>query len=142
MTQWSGSKLKGMQNSKNRSLFEPHDPLGHACALGRHPAGCALESRAVQEGPCSPGQEIKQLSVADMRVTTAQLFATITPLVIALHERRVLDIAEVPHYYEDAVIRRLERGGTVDEVAFQQELMRGFLRMARVLKDAEKGRPA
>lgn len=76
-----------------------------------------------------------------MNVTTDQLMATITPLVVALHEKGVLDIAEIPHYYEDAVVRRKGIGATDDEVAFQQELVVGFQRLAKVVKDWEKNRP-
>lgn len=76
-----------------------------------------------------------------MNVTTEQLMATITPLVVALHERGVLDIAEVPHYYEDAVVRRKELGATDGEVAFQRELVTGFQRLARAVKDSERNRP-
>lgn len=76
-----------------------------------------------------------------MHVTTEQLMATITPLLVALHERGVLDIAEVPHYYEDAVVRRKEIGATDDEVAFQRELVTGFQRLAQAVKDSERSRP-
>lgn len=76
-----------------------------------------------------------------MNITTAGLFATITPLVVALHEKGVLDIAEIPHYYEDAVVRRKDMGATDDEVAFQQELVVGFQRLAKTVKQADKSRP-
>ena len=76
-----------------------------------------------------------------MNITTAELFATITPLVVALHEKGVLDIAEIPHYYEDAVVRRKDMGATDDEVAFQQELVAGFQRLAKMVKAADKNRP-
>lgn len=76
-----------------------------------------------------------------MNITSEQLFATITPLVVALHEKGVLDIAEVPHYYEDAVVRHKDTGATDDEVAFQQELVVGFQRLAKMVKAADKNRP-
>ena len=76
-----------------------------------------------------------------MNITTAELFATITPLVVALHEKGVLDIAEIPHYYEDAVVRRKDMGATDDEVAFQQELVAGFQRLAKMVKAPDKNRP-
>ena len=76
-----------------------------------------------------------------MNITSEQLFATITPLVVALHEKGVLDIAEVPHYYEDAVVRRKEIGATDDEVAFQQALVVGFQRLAKTVKKADQNRP-
>ena len=76
-----------------------------------------------------------------MQITTDQLFATITPLVVALHEKGVLDIAEIPHYYEDAVVRRKDIGATDDEVAFQKELVVGFQRLAKVVKAEDRNRP-
>lgn len=76
-----------------------------------------------------------------MNITSEQLFDTITPLVVALHEKGVLDIAEIPHYYEDAVVRRKDIGATDDEVAFQQELVVGFQRLAKMVKQADKNRP-
>lgn len=69
-----------------------------------------------------------------MNEETERLLATITPLVVALHEKGVLDIAELPHFYEDAVVRRLELGATQEQVLFQQELVAGFQRLAKVLK--------
>lgn len=76
-----------------------------------------------------------------MQITIDQLFATITPLVVALHEKGVLDIAEVPHYYEDAVVRRKDTGATDAEVAYQQELVAGFQRLAKMVKAQDKNRP-
>ena len=76
-----------------------------------------------------------------MQITIDQLFATITPLVVALHEKGVLDIAEIPHYYEDAVVRRQGIGATDDEVAFQKELVVGFQRLAKVVKAEDRNRP-
>jgi len=76
-----------------------------------------------------------------MQITSEELFATITPLVVALHEKGVLDIAEVPHYYEDAVVRRKEIGATDDEVAFQQALVVAFQRLAKTVKKADQNRP-
>ena len=76
-----------------------------------------------------------------MNITAEELFATITPLGVALHEKGVLDIAEVPHYYEDAVVRRKEIGATDAEVAYQQELVAGFQRLAKMVKAGEQNRP-
>ena len=76
-----------------------------------------------------------------MNVTTEQLFATITPLVVALHEKGLLDIAEIPHYYEDAVVRRRGVGATEAEVAYQQELVVGFQRLAKMVKAEDQNRP-
>lgn len=78
---------------------------------------------------------------ADMQITSEQLFATITPLVVALHEKGILDIAEVPHYYEDAVVRRKDIGATPEELEFQQALVVGFQRLAKVVKAGDQNRP-
>lgn len=76
-----------------------------------------------------------------MNITTTELFATITPLVVALHEKGVLDIAEVPHYYEDAVVRRKDMGATDAEVAYQQELVAAFQRLAQTMKAQGRNQP-
>ena len=76
-----------------------------------------------------------------INITAEQLFATITPLVVALHEKGVLDIAEIPHYYEDAVVRRKGMGATDADVAYQQELVAGFHRLAQVMKAQEQNQP-
>lgn len=76
-----------------------------------------------------------------MHVTISQLFATITPLVVALHEKGLLDIAEVPHYYEDAVVRRKELGVPDQDLEFQKELVIGFQRIANAMKDLDQNRP-
>ncbi len=76
-----------------------------------------------------------------MQLTIEQLFATVTPLVVALHEKGVLDIAEVPHYYQDAVVRRKDLGATNADVAFQQELVAGFQRLAEVVKAGGGNQP-
>lgn len=76
-----------------------------------------------------------------MNITSEQLFATITPLVVALHEKGVLDIAEVPHYYEDAVVRRKDMGATDADVAYQQELVAAFQRLAQTMKAQGRNRP-
>lgn len=78
---------------------------------------------------------------ADMQISSEQLFATITPLVVALHEKGILDIAEVPHYYEDALVRRKDLGATAEELEFQQALVIGFQRLAKVMKAADQNRP-
>lgn len=76
-----------------------------------------------------------------MQITSEQLFATITPLVVALHEKGVLDIAEVPHYYEDALVRRKDLGATPEELEFQKALIVGFERLATMVKAADQNRP-
>lgn len=76
-----------------------------------------------------------------MQITSEQLFATITPLVVALHEKGVLDIAEVPHYYEDAVVRRKDLGQTPEQLAFQLALVDGFQRLAKAVKAGDQNRP-
>lgn len=69
-----------------------------------------------------------------MSLTTSQLFDAISPLLVALHEAKALDIAEVPHYYEDAIQRRLDLGETQADVAFQQQIAAGIQRLALAIK--------
>ena len=76
-----------------------------------------------------------------MQITSEQLFATITPLVVALHEKGILDIAEVPHYYEDALVRRKDLGATPEGLEFQQALVVSFQRLAKMVKAADQNRP-
>lgn len=70
-----------------------------------------------------------------MTVTTAQLFDVLTPLLLALHHKGVLDIAEVPHYYEDVLARRvLEKGEDAESTAFLRDLTQGLHRLAAAVK--------
>lgn len=41
-----------------------------------------------------------------MNLTRQEFFDAFTPLLLALHGSRALDIAELPHYYEDVLARR------------------------------------
>lgn len=78
-----------------------------------------------------------------MNVSINQLMQVFTPLLVALHEKGVLDIAEVPHFYEDAVIRRKYNLGEKDEdTEFQRELVTGLHRLAAALKAADQNRPS
>lgn len=77
-----------------------------------------------------------------MNMTFANLMEVFTPLLLALHEKKVLDIAEVPHYYEDALERRkMNLGETEADLAFLRELVKGLDRLAKAVKEEEKGRP-
>lgn len=76
-----------------------------------------------------------------MQITANELFDTITPLLLALHEKKVLDIAEVPHYFEDAVQRRKDMGAADSDLAFQQMLVVGMNRLALLVKAADQNRP-
>ena len=76
-----------------------------------------------------------------VHITPAQLMETITPLLLALHEKRVLDIAEIPHFYEDALERRRSLGASVQDLDFQLLLVVGMNRLAKAVKDADQNRP-
>lgn len=77
-----------------------------------------------------------------MQITTDHLFELFMPLVLALHDKKVLDIAEVPHYYEDALERRKSNlGETEEDVAFLRQVILGLNRLAHQVKTEEKSRP-
>lgn len=76
-----------------------------------------------------------------MNITLEQSMQVFTPLLQALHEKKVLDIAEVPHFYEDALERRRALGATEADLDFQRQLVLGMVRLAAVVKDSEKNRP-
>lgn len=70
-----------------------------------------------------------------MNITADQLAAAITPLLLGLHEKGILDIAEVPYFYEDAVMRRKYNLQESDEaLAFQREWAKGLHRLAELVK--------
>lgn len=72
-----------------------------------------------------------------MNVTREDLFTVLMPLVVALHEKKLLDIAELPHYYEDALVRRkLDLSQDAGELAFLQETIHSLHRLAAVMKAA------
>lgn len=75
-----------------------------------------------------------------MNITLEQLMQVFTPLLLALHEKRVLDIAEIPHFYEDALERRRTLGATEVDLDFQRQLVDGMSRLALAVKDSEKNR--
>lgn len=76
-----------------------------------------------------------------MHVTVENLFEAITPLMLALHEKGAVDIAELPQFYLDAVMRRLQNGATEDQVTFQRQMVLGVERLAKMVKKDEAGRP-
>jgi hypothetical protein len=76
-----------------------------------------------------------------MNITLEQLMQVFTPLLLALHERKVLDIAEVPHFYEDALERRRTLGETEADLDFQRQLVLGMVRLAAAVKNAERNLP-
>ena len=66
-----------------------------------------------------------------MNMTIQNFFDAFTPLLLALHEKKVLDIAEVPHLYEDVLVRRkLDRGEDQEDLKFLQEMVQGLHRLA------------
>ncbi len=72
-----------------------------------------------------------------------ELFDLFMPLVQALHEKKVIDLAELPHYYEDSLMRRVELPGQKPEdLAFLKEVIQGLHRLAVQVKAAESQRPS
>ena len=68
-----------------------------------------------------------------MNVTRQELFTLFMPLVQALHEKKVLDLMELPHYYEDALMRRLGLGEAPDDLVFLREVIQGLHRLSTVV---------
>lgn len=77
-----------------------------------------------------------------MKIESKELFDLFMPLVLALHEKKVIDIAELPHYYEDIQIRRLQNGETKADLAFLAEVISGLHRLAGQVKKSENQPPA
>ena len=70
-----------------------------------------------------------------MNVTTKELFEVLTPLVLALHDHKILDIAETAHQYEDTLMRRkTEMGDSQESLAFLAEVTQGLHRLAAAVK--------
>lgn len=70
-----------------------------------------------------------------MNITSKELFALFSPLILALHEKGVLDISETAHLYEDALARRkLDLGEASSETAFLEQTVQGLHRLAAVVK--------
>lgn len=68
-------------------------------------------------------------------LTRQDFFDALTPLFVALHEKGLIDIAELPHFYEDALARRkLERGHTEADLVFLQGVVVGLLQLAKTMK--------
>lgn len=72
-----------------------------------------------------------------MTVTRQNLFDLFTPLVLALHEKKVIDVAELPHYYEDVLMRRSSLQESTQDLAFLTEVIQGLSRLAIQVKKAE-----
>lgn len=70
-----------------------------------------------------------------MYITKSDLFSFVSPLMVALHEKGILDISETALAYEDALARRrLEMGQSAPETAFLEETVRGLHYLAGLLK--------
>jgi hypothetical protein len=68
-------------------------------------------------------------------ITQSQLFDVFTPLLLALHEKKLLDIAEVPHLYEDVLTRRqIDAKPNEADLVFLQGLIVGLQRLATAVK--------
>ena len=63
--------------------------------------------------------------------TRDQIFTIITPLILALHDKKVIDLAELPHYYEDVLTRRkIDQKEPDSELVFLQDLIDAFQKLA------------
>lgn len=70
-----------------------------------------------------------------MNLTRQDLFDMLMPLFLALHEKGVIDIAELPHFYEDVLERRrAEPTHTEADLAFLQDVVVGLRRIAQEVK--------
>ena len=75
-----------------------------------------------------------------MNITHNELFAVLTPLLLALHEKGVLDISETALLYEDVLARRsLENQEADDSVQLLQVMAQGLYRLAGVVKNQQSG---
>ena len=71
-----------------------------------------------------------------MNITTKELFEVLTPLILALHEKEVLDISETAHLYEDVLARRkLDLGEEPSGTALLEEVVQGLHRLAVAVKN-------
>ncbi len=67
------------------------------------------------------------------------LFATITPLWIALHEKGLIPLHELALFYEDAVARRrFEKGESEAETALAQEIATAIHGLAAAAQEIER----
>lgn len=70
-----------------------------------------------------------------MNITDKELFAVFSPLILALHEKGILDISETAHLYEDTLARRiLVNGEDGESVAFLKEVVQGLHRLSAAVK--------
>lgn len=75
-----------------------------------------------------------------MNLTRQDFFDVFTPLLLALHEKKVIDIAELPHHYEDVLARRkLDRKEEPEALAFLEHVTSRLHNLARQVKQGESG---
>lgn len=75
-----------------------------------------------------------------MNITDKELFAVFSPLIVALHEKGVMDISETAHLYEDVLARRLlEQKEDEESVAFLKDVVQGLHRLAAAVKNRQPG---
>ena len=68
-------------------------------------------------------------------ITREQLFDTITPLFLALHRGKLLDISETALVYEDVLAkRRLNNQESVESTEFLAQVVQGLHRLAKAEK--------
>lgn len=77
-----------------------------------------------------------------MNMTRQDFFDAFTPLLLALHEKKVLDLTELPHYYEDVLVRRkLDRKEGPDDLAFLEQTIQGLHRLAASVNHQRENPP-
>ena len=70
-----------------------------------------------------------------MKIESIHLFDALIPLFLALHEKNVLDIAELPHFYEDHLARRkLDQKATEADLDFLAGTIQGLHGLAYDVK--------
>lgn len=75
-----------------------------------------------------------------MNITEQELLSVFSPLILALHEKGVLDISETAHLYEDVLARRLlGQKEDAESVAFLKEVVLGLHRLASAVKSQQTG---
>jgi SPX domain protein involved in polyphosphate accumulation len=71
-----------------------------------------------------------------MNMTRQDFTDAFTPLILALHEKKVLDISETAHQYEDVLMRRkLDRGDSAQDLEFLEWMTTRLHRLAVVTKN-------
>jgi hypothetical protein len=82
-----------------------------------------------------PDMDANPVSPPPLLMTQQQFFDAFMPLLLAMHEKRLIDFAELPLYYEDVLVRRtLDIKESPANLAFLQSLIKGLAEMAPDVK--------